>query len=249
MYDSVLKQAGLEEKQAKVYLACLELGSAKAPEIAKTAEIKRTTAYGILDELAGLGLVNYSEKNKQRLYRANSPEVLADIMDRNRSALAKSLPGLEDLFATHHLRPKIQFFEGVSGVKQIYEDVLKCRTKKIRQIVNERANTDLVGEEFILNYIRRRVASGITTYDLHPKSGGIQTEMRGREDPKLKRYVRYLPPDAFYAAMIMIYDNKVAMASSKKENFGFIIESKEFTNTLATYFDFMWKLGSHEPER
>jgi hypothetical protein len=38
------------------------------------------------------------------------------------------------------------------------------------------------------------------------------------------------------------------MASSKKENFGFIIESKEFANTIKAFFDFMWKLGSKEPD-
>ena len=48
--------------------------------------------------------------------------------------------------------------------------------------------------------------------------------------------------------MIMIYDNKVAMVSTKEENFGFIIESKEFSNTLGAYFDFMWGLGSREPD-
>ena len=74
MYENVLKQTGLTEKQAKIYLACLELGQAKVPEIAKKAEIKRTTAYGILDELVSLGLVNYSQKNKQKLYRAGNPD-------------------------------------------------------------------------------------------------------------------------------------------------------------------------------
>ena len=248
MYENVLKQTGLTEKQAKIYLACLELGQAKAPEIAKKAEIKRTTAYGILDELVSLGLINYSQKNKQKFYRPNDPDILADIMDKNQANLTQLLPGLQDLFATHHLRPKIQFFEGVTGIKQIYQDALRCQTKKIYQIVKVKAHTELLGEEFILDYIRKRVASGITTYDLHPKSGDIYTEARGRENPKLKRYVRYLPPNIFYAAMIMIYDNKVAMASSKKESFGFIIESKEFTNTLKAYFDFMWKLGSNKPE-
>jgi hypothetical protein len=52
----------------------------------------------------------------------------------------------------------------------------------------------------------------------------------------------------FYAAMIMIYDNRVAMISTQKENFGFILESKEFSSTLRSWFEFMWKLGSKDPE-
>jgi hypothetical protein len=38
------------------------------------------------------------------------------------------------------------------------------------------------------------------------------------------------------------------MISSKNENFGFIIESKEFSKTLKSLFDFMWKLGSTDPD-
>lgn len=39
-----LRQFGLNEKQAKVYLACLELGSASVQKIAKKAGVERTNA-------------------------------------------------------------------------------------------------------------------------------------------------------------------------------------------------------------
>ncbi len=105
-----------------------------------------------------------------------------------------------------------------------------------------------VGDAFIREFIRKRVARGIVSKVLHPKSGDLYTRERGMESPSLKRHVRYLPPHVFYAAMIMIYDQKVAMISTKEENFGFIIESRQFSNTLSAYFDFMWGLGSREPD-
>lgn len=84
--------------------------------------------------------------------------------------------------------------------------------------------------------------------NLFTKSGDLYSVERGVEDQKYKRQVRYLPPNVFHAAMIMIYDHKVAMVATKAENFGFIIGSKEFSNTLSAYFDFMWGLGSREPD-
>ena len=40
MYDKVLTKSGLDRKQAKIYLACLEVGPASVPDIAKKAGIK-----------------------------------------------------------------------------------------------------------------------------------------------------------------------------------------------------------------
>ena len=42
---SELRQFGLDEKKASIYLALLELGQAKAKEIAAKAQILRPTAY------------------------------------------------------------------------------------------------------------------------------------------------------------------------------------------------------------
>jgi hypothetical protein len=142
------------------------------------------------------------------------------------------------------LRPQIQFFEGREGIKRIYEDTLLCRSKKILQIIKVKDFKEFPGGDFSANYIKQRVKKGIIAYSLHPSSGDIHDDLYAEESEQLKRKVRYLPPFIFHTATIMIYDHKVVMISTKAENFGFIIESKEFSNTLRAYFEFMWKLGS-----
>ena len=248
MYKKELIDAGLSEKQADMYLACLEAGPSKIPKIASSAQIKRTTVYGIVEELVAMGLVRSSYKGKRQLYEAQDPALILSMLETKKKRMAEILPDLSKLFVSHHVRPKISFFEGREGVKKIYDDALDCTTKEIKQIVRARQHNEVVGDAFINEFIRKRIARGIVTRNLHPKHGDLYTEKRGMEDPKLKRYVRYLPPSVFYAAIIMIYDHKVAMVSTKEENFGFIIESKEFSNTLSAYFDFMWGLGSRTPD-
>src|SRR3989344_2694574 len=215
MYENALMAAGFDEKQARVYIACLEAGPSKVPEIARQADIKRTTAYGIIDELVSMGLLAASYKGKTKLFKAQDPKIIISLLEER---------------------------------KKKYDDVLECTSKQVKQIVRVRQHNEAVGDAFIKEFIRKRIARGIVTHNLHPKFGDLYSKERGMEDPKLKRYVRYLPPNVFYAAIIMIYDHKVAMVSTKEENFGFIIESKEFSNTLSAYFDFMWVLGSKEPD-
>ena len=248
MYKKELMDAGLTHKQAQVYIACLEAGPSKIPQIASVSQIKRTTVYGIVEELEALDLIKSSYKGKQKLYEAQDPELILSMLEERKRRMADILPGLTNLFITHRVRPKISFFEGREGVKKIYDDVLECKSKELKQIVRARQHNEVVGDAFINEFIRKRIARGIVTHNLHPKHGDLYTEKRGMEDPKLKRHVRYLPPSVFYAAIILIYDHKVAMVSTKAENFGFIIESKEFSNTISAYFDFMWGLGSKEPD-
>ena len=49
-----------------------------------------------------------------------------------------------------------------------------------------------------------------------------------------------MPPSLFYTSFIMVYDDKVAMVSTKQENFGFIIESREFARTMEAYFSILY---------
>ncbi len=248
MYENALKAAGLNEKQAEIYIACLELGPAKIPAIAREAHMKRTTAYGIVDELVSMGVVSESFKGKTKVYVAEDPKAIMTLVEEKKRRLQDAMPGLSELFLTHHKRPRITFFEGREGLRKIYDDVLECSSKQVKMIARVKQHNEAVGDAFVKEFIKKRIARGISARVLHPKFGDLYSQERGMEDPKLKRQVRYLPPNVFHAAMIMIYDHKVAMVSTREENFGFLIESKEFSGTLSAYFDFMWGLGSEEPD-
>ena len=62
----ILGQSGFKDKKAKVYLACLELGQANAHEIAKKAQVERTSAYALLDSLQDEGLIISTIKKKTK---------------------------------------------------------------------------------------------------------------------------------------------------------------------------------------
>ena len=49
--EEKLEQIGLDPKEAKVYLAMLELGETTVARIAQKSKIKRTTAYDLVDSL------------------------------------------------------------------------------------------------------------------------------------------------------------------------------------------------------
>ena len=64
--ENVLKEYGLTEKQAKVYLACLGLDSSPVQKISDVSGLPRTTCYEVLDSLKLLGLISSFQKKKRK---------------------------------------------------------------------------------------------------------------------------------------------------------------------------------------
>ena len=246
MYEKELTSAGLSDKEAKAYVSNLEMGKATAADIAKRADIKRSTIYGILDDLMRKGLASYSQQGKKRFFKAQDPQSITEMIDANKHSFENILPNLAGIYSSHKLKPAVQFFEGREGIKRIYEDTLNCKYKKIYQVVRVNDFVKFPGADFSKEYIRKRAAKGITAYAIHPHEGDLHNEFYGENSVKLKRIVRYVRQDIFHTSMIMIYDYKVAVISTEKEGFGFIIESKEFSETMRGYFDYMWETADKD---
>ena len=64
---------GFSAKKARIYVALLELGEAVGADIAKKADLKRTTVYNILPELMKDGHVKVIVQNKKRLFSIEHP--------------------------------------------------------------------------------------------------------------------------------------------------------------------------------
>ena len=56
---SILEDLGLSKREAKAYLALLELGSTTVGEIIKKTDIPSSKIYEVLDRLMKKGLVSY----------------------------------------------------------------------------------------------------------------------------------------------------------------------------------------------
>ena len=60
---------------------------------------------------------------------------------------------------------------------------------------------------------------------------------------EFKREIRVAPREVSFSMGYWMYGNKAAFISSRKESWGFIIESAEFTEMLRTQFEVLWKLS------
>jgi len=102
-------------------------------------------------------------------------------------------------------------------------------------------------KKYIENYIEKRVNKKIKAYSIHPSTNDFHNEIFAETSEKYNRVCRYVDENMFSASMIMIYDNKVAVMSTEKENFWFLIESLEFSKSMKVFFDIMWKIWIKNP--
>ena len=63
MLEQSLRNIGLSEKEAIIYLASLELGPSTIQEISKKAQLKRSSVYDLISSLVERGLMNNFIKN------------------------------------------------------------------------------------------------------------------------------------------------------------------------------------------
>ncbi|MBT6254016.1 hypothetical protein HOI83_02185, partial [Candidatus Uhrbacteria bacterium] len=130
-----LRHAGLSDREARVYLVSLSLGSASVQEIAHAAQIMRTTAYNVIDGLIERGLMKSIDAGGKRLLSAASPEKIVTMLKRQAEDLIGKIDVVEsalpEFLAIENKKkdkPRVYFFEGKEGITQLsrrYEETAK----------------------------------------------------------------------------------------------------------------------------
>lgn len=235
--ENALKQFGLSEKQAKIYLATLELGSAPVNLIAKKSEIPRPTCYDLLESLCKQGIASNFIKKKTRYYSVDDPRQIVHLAQQKAKILEETLPQLEAIYGLAKERPKVRFYQGKEGMKQILEEVLKDK----QECLCFSSADDLfetLGDDF-LKFVQQRIKLKIPTRVIL-KDSPVARE-RQRLGLKELRKVKIIPNEFNYHGMIFIFGNKIAFFSFVKDYMAVIIESKELSAIQQAMFECIWK--------
>lgn len=246
-FIELLKKIGFNENKAQVYLACLELGSATATEIAKKANVLRTTVYKILEELNNQGLVETDSKLYTKTFRAKNPKTLIESLEKQKNLAESYLPDFINIFSETKFKPKLKFYEGKEGIKKVFEDILNYKNTTVMTFSPIKDILQVFGKTYTRHFADRRIERKILRKDLRQFT---DKEFHSSEwefyaaDKGLMREVKFLPKNLIFNSLIQIYENKISIILSEKENFAFIVESKELSEFMKQIFKFFWQLSS-----
>ncbi len=241
-----LEAIGFENNEAKIYLALLELGETTIIPLSKKAGLPRTTCYFLVDKMADKGLLSKTARGAHTYFSASTPEKIREIAilneqrSKNQRQLADEIvPQLVDLRRKTPKGPKIQYFSGRQGIRAIFDDLITSGATKDHYIGSTKACIKIAGEQFMKDWVKRRVKNGIFSYGVRVES---EEEMRNtfRSSQKNLRQIKFAPSGAEFPVYISIYGNKVAFVTSDKEGFGMIIDSPDLSKTFRSIFNIIW---------
>ncbi|TSC52911.1 MAG: Transcriptional regulator, TrmB [Parcubacteria group bacterium LiPW_72] len=250
MHTELLKlitNLGLAEKEAKIYLATLELGSEVASRIAKEAGVDRVNTYYMLDTLKKRGLISETEKGGVKYFTAESPEKLLvlgqqtkGMIENNLLNLKNLLPEFLSLYKTGTVRkPRVRFYEGKPGYLNVYDQILEDLPKEVLIILNYKELTKIIDARYEADWIKRRVKLGIKLRWLDWDSEMMWKE-RAKSTHKL-REIKFLPDQYKTSGGIFIYQHKFIFLSTTEDFMAVVVENEEFTALAKMMFELLWK--------
>ncbi len=244
---------GLSEKEAKVYLALLELGSSSVTQVAKKADVKRTNTYHLLEALVSYGLVRPdTAKGKKAVFVAERPEEFLFLMKERMHDAKKKYEDSKDLIAELRAiynsdterKVRVRYFAGSEGLVNVYEDSLACGGEILAFTTFDYQK--ILKPGYFPGYWSRRVAKGINVKCItaDSKEGRFLKKM----DKEHLRETRLVPEKFRISPEINVYGDRTAVLSLK-EKFGVIIESKEVASAFKKLFELAYeRAGKYEQE-
>jgi sugar-specific transcriptional regulator TrmB len=244
-----LQKLGFGHNKAKTYLACLELGSAAASTIAQRAGLERTTTYKLLEELADEELIDEDIATKVKTYVARSPKELLQRLQKKQQTANTLIPVLLERIHKATPPPRIKFFAGIRGIKQVFEDALTVQEKVIYTFSPIQNILTHFGPTYARHYLAERKKLGIVRKALRQLSDKKEVPQVWdlfASDERTAREVKFLPKEITFQSLIQVYDAKVSFISFKEHYHGFIVENQELASFLKQTFQLLWTQHSQK---
>jgi len=259
---NILKQIGLSDNEAKVYLAVLELKKGLVTTIAEKAGVNRTTAYDVLKYLNQKGLVvQYIENNKAG-FTTEGPAKIKNWLtqkenqiDQEKEIFKQNLDQLKHIFYSRPKTPRFKYFEGPNSMENFFNNSLDCLSGEIIGYASTTLVKDYATKQYVKSYVKQRYNKQIKGRYFVQEADAEQAK------PYLQKYYqKYLQKNPFFVQFKIlpikekkyfinetnIYDNKFAISHSGQDFFGVIIEDQEVANTQKIIFDVLWKKVKEE---
>lgn len=236
--ENLLELSGLNDKEARIYLAALELGKTSILRIAQQSKVKRSTVYEIVPQLEKHGLIVRTKDGKKNIFVAESPKTVLTLLREREKRFQEALPEMMSIYKTQENRPKVFFYEGKDEVRAMYMDTIR----EGKPIINYTSINNLysyLDKSWVEDYIKIRVKEGIATRIIAIDSPEAQEWAMNA--PKEMREIKLMRgKDVDFAADVQIYGNKVIIATYKHDIFGLLIEDDNIAKMQKLVFETMW---------
>lgn len=247
MMIEVLREAGLTDGEARVYLTCLETGLSTVGKIVDKSGVTKSIIYQILEKLIDKGLISYVIRGKTKHFQAAPATNILEYLNSQQKNLAeiedkvqKLLPEIE-LRRSAAAKSHVTIYEGFSGIMTVY-------TKRFEKLKE--------GDEY-LNL-------GLPATQPKHHHAFWQKDHAEREKRKIKAKLLYnpavsdedlanrnsfgscdarrMPLDIETPSWVLLYKDFVVIAIPQGPHpIAIEVQSEEVTKSFTNYFSWLWE--------
>lgn len=239
----LLAEIGLTERESKVYLALLELGSTTTGPLVKKSKVPNSKIYEILESLHNKGLVSYIIKGKTKYFQSANPKKILILFKEKERRIERLLPELEAKQLSAKEKQFVEIYEGKKAIFALFHDLIEDSRK------NELYYSFSLGKEhedkqieiFYKNFGEKRAKKGLIvkilankeTKDIFKKAYSDRLNI-------LKKIVKYT--DFNFPQGITIFRNNVVIIDWENLT-AILIQSKKIAGEYKRFFEHLWKIS------
>lgn len=245
---SKLEAVGFTPLEAKIYLFILKKGKVSAATIHESLHLDKSSTYRILENFVNRGFISAFGTDYGKEYAvSDTNRIIEKIHEEGiklrsaESSLSTFFSQLETSLLKDYKRHNIQLYEGIDGVKIIWEKRLEAKNKLIREIANSKTLQPHFPDfiPYMSDYVERRVGKGIFLRGLVPEESINELDKSSEEYLK---EIRILPKSKDFIATVTTFDNITAFHNLKgKRLIGVVIVDEFITNLVNYMFDQLWE--------
>jgi len=243
MFEKFLEELGLSEKEAKVYLALLQVDSAHVNDIAKKTGVNRTTVYPVLESLETKGLVSELQDGKGGGYHAEPPERLETFVERQKVLLNEKserlkdmVPQLKTIQRETGQKPTVKLFQGRDGAIAAYTEFFgfpESEKKEVYTVFNEDLLFNVFTQEEIDHFRNLRKNKKIEASVLYSRTEGERDFDKNKSSFRLESEKYPILCD------ISIIDDNVVISTLGREVNSLLIKSNDIAQTFTSLIKYI----------
>ncbi|PIR06724.1 MAG: hypothetical protein COV55_02680 [Candidatus Komeilibacteria bacterium CG11_big_fil_rev_8_21_14_0_20_36_20] len=239
-----LGELDFNSSEIKVYMALTHLGEAKASEIAKKADLPRTTAISILNKLKEENYITTHQYHGTIYYWIESPKVIANVFNYKIDIAHQLSELLTNLYRDEVHFPTAQIYDTKSGIKKFIEKTLTNLDKKsiIYTIDMPKAGNyaKIFSDNAEGNIMKVKGKRDLITHTLIPFDSFKKIDSYKIKNQNIK--IREMPKEIKFEASLWIIKDFIVHFSGNPP-FLITVKHKKIVSGIKCLFNFLWNIS------
>ena len=239
-----LKELGLNTGEIKVYQALAKLGEAPASQVAKSANMPRTTAISILEKLILDKLISAHKYRGKTFYWIESPQAFIDSLTIKLDLAKEMDVTLRNIYKSDGVFPTVEVRDTVSGIRSFVEKIISnSKPKSIIYTIdspNKGNYSKIYSERIETTLLNQKKKKDIHTLTLIPHGSfkDIASYKLNNQYITLKE----LPDGIDFEASIWLINDKLVHFSGNPP-FIVAVRHEKIVYSFKQLFDYLWNIS------